>query len=151
LQHNRPPLDRPGTADPQVGRSYCYGIRSERGLCEEVDLYLAYRWFCRLELVGKPQRLSADTRIWIGGDPRLDFGGEEDRAACTRMGQERAQRWDLQSIRFHHRSGLEHPYLPRRQNSAAVPSAIHHVAERRHKEQHEALPAILTESLCALS
>jgi len=27
---------------------YCYGIRSERRLCEEVKLHLAYRWFCRL-------------------------------------------------------------------------------------------------------
>jgi transposase len=27
---------------------YCYGIRSERRLCEEVRLNLAYRWFCRL-------------------------------------------------------------------------------------------------------
>ena len=26
---------------------YCYGIRSERRLCEEVHLNLAYRWFCR--------------------------------------------------------------------------------------------------------
>jgi len=29
---------------------YCYGIRSERRLCEEVSLNLAYRWFCRLDL-----------------------------------------------------------------------------------------------------
>src|SRR3974390_2408804 len=29
---------------------YCYGIRSERRLCEEVALHLAYRWFCRLDL-----------------------------------------------------------------------------------------------------
>src|ERR671912_927658 len=29
---------------------YCYGIRSERKLCEEVSLHLAYRWFCRLDL-----------------------------------------------------------------------------------------------------
>jgi transposase len=29
---------------------YCSGIRSERRLCEEVHLNLAYRWFCRLEL-----------------------------------------------------------------------------------------------------
>ena len=29
---------------------YCYGIRSERQLCEEVALNLAYRWFCRLDL-----------------------------------------------------------------------------------------------------
>jgi len=29
---------------------YCYSIRSERRLCQEVDLNLAYRWFCRLGL-----------------------------------------------------------------------------------------------------
>jgi transposase len=29
---------------------YCLGIRSERRLCEEVHLNLAYRWFCRLGL-----------------------------------------------------------------------------------------------------
>ena len=29
---------------------YCYGIRSERRLCQEIDLNLAYRWFCRLDL-----------------------------------------------------------------------------------------------------
>jgi len=29
---------------------YCFGIRSERRLCEEVSLNLAYRWFCRLGL-----------------------------------------------------------------------------------------------------
>jgi IS5 family transposase len=32
---------------------YCYGIRSERRLCEEVHLNLAYRGFCRLGLDGE--------------------------------------------------------------------------------------------------
>ena len=32
---------------------YCYGIRSERRLCEEVNLHLAYRWFCKLDLEDK--------------------------------------------------------------------------------------------------
>jgi IS5 family transposase len=32
---------------------YCYGIRSERRLCEDVELHLAYRWFCRLDLDDK--------------------------------------------------------------------------------------------------
>jgi transposase len=32
---------------------YCFGIRSERPLCEEVHLNLAYRWFCRLGLDGQ--------------------------------------------------------------------------------------------------
>lgn len=48
------PIGRP-SIDPElmirmliVG--YCYGIRSERRLCEEVHLNLAYRWFCRLSL-----------------------------------------------------------------------------------------------------
>jgi transposase len=33
--------------------AYCFGIRSERKLCEEVGLHLAYRWFCRLDLDDK--------------------------------------------------------------------------------------------------
>jgi transposase len=48
------PIGRP-SIDPEllirmllVG--YCLGIRSERRLCEEVHLNLAYRWFCRLGL-----------------------------------------------------------------------------------------------------
>jgi len=31
---------------------YCFGIRSERRLCDEIHLNLAYRWFCRLGLDG---------------------------------------------------------------------------------------------------
>ena len=45
---------------------YCFGIRSERRLCEEVHLNLAYRWFCRwgwFETIrarkeGRPDRLT---------------------------------------------------------------------------------------------
>ena len=29
---------------------YCYGIRSERRHCQEVELHLAYRWFRRFDL-----------------------------------------------------------------------------------------------------
>ena len=32
---------------------YCFGIRSERRLCDEVHLNLSYRWFCRLSLEDK--------------------------------------------------------------------------------------------------
>src|ERR1700676_2896784 len=59
-QHLAPfysPIGRP-SIDPEfmirmlmVG--YCFGIRSERRLCEEVHLNLAYRWFCRLALDGQ--------------------------------------------------------------------------------------------------
>ena len=48
---------RPST-DPELMirmliAGYCMGIRSERRLCEEVHLNLAYRWFCRLGLDDK--------------------------------------------------------------------------------------------------
>jgi len=32
---------------------YCYGVRFERRLCQEVELHLGYRWFCRLDLDDK--------------------------------------------------------------------------------------------------
>jgi transposase len=34
-------------------RRLSYGIRFERKLYEEVELHLAYRWFCRLDLDDK--------------------------------------------------------------------------------------------------
>jgi transposase len=58
-EHLRPYYSETGrpSVDPElmirmliVG--YCLGIRSERRLCEEVHLNLAYRWFCRLGLDG---------------------------------------------------------------------------------------------------
>src|SRR5246500_4939690 len=59
-QHLAPfysPLGRP-SIDPELMIrmliiGYCFGIRSERRLCEEVHLNLAYRWFCRLGLDGE--------------------------------------------------------------------------------------------------
>src|SRR5499426_4282535 len=50
------PIGRP-SVDPELMIrmlliGYSFGIRSERRLCEEVHLNLAYRWFCRLGLDG---------------------------------------------------------------------------------------------------
>ena len=47
----RPSID-PELMMRMVIVGYCFGIRSERRLCEEVHLNLAYRWFCRLGLDG---------------------------------------------------------------------------------------------------
>ena len=44
---------------------YCFGIRSEWRLCEEVHLNLAYRWFCRLG--HKPSTASASFGNKSGG------------------------------------------------------------------------------------
>ena len=48
-QTGRPSID-PELMIRMLIVGYCYGIRSERRLCEEVHLNLAYRWFCRLGL-----------------------------------------------------------------------------------------------------
>lgn len=59
-QHLAPsysPIGRP-SVDPELMLrmlivGYCYGIRSERRLCQEVHVNLAYRLFCRLGLKGE--------------------------------------------------------------------------------------------------
>jgi transposase len=58
-EHLRPYYSETGrpSVDPELMIrmlliGYCFGIRSERRLCEEVHLNLAYRWFCRLALDG---------------------------------------------------------------------------------------------------
>ncbi len=48
-QTGRPSID-PELLIRMLIVGYCFGIRSERRLCEEVHLNLAYRWFCRLDL-----------------------------------------------------------------------------------------------------
>ena len=48
-ENGRPSID-PELMLRMLIAGYCYGIRFERRLCEEVELHLAYRWFCRLDL-----------------------------------------------------------------------------------------------------
>jgi transposase len=48
-QTGRPSID-PELMTRMLIVGYSYGIRSERRLCDEVHLNLAYRWFCRLGL-----------------------------------------------------------------------------------------------------
>ncbi|WP_324753161.1 IS1182 family transposase [Roseovarius sp. Pro17] len=47
--HGRPSID-PEPMIRMLLLGYCQGIRSERRLCEEVHVNLAYRWFCKLDL-----------------------------------------------------------------------------------------------------
>jgi len=43
---------------------YCMGSRLERRLCEELQLNLAYHWFCRLDLGGAvPDHLFSSDRM----------------------------------------------------------------------------------------
>jgi Transposase domain (DUF772) len=60
---------------------YCFGIRSERRLCDEVHLNLAYRWFCRLGLDGGITRHSP--RTGMVGSGRAISSVEYSRASCA--------------------------------------------------------------------
>jgi transposase len=54
---------------------YCYGVRSERRLCEEVELHLAYRWFCRLDLDDKVPTIRRSQSIGTAAFARaMPFG-----------------------------------------------------------------------------
>src|ERR1043165_3803408 len=52
---------------------YCFGIRSERRLCEEVHLNLAYRWFCQLGLDGCVPNHSTFSKNRHGGFRESDL------------------------------------------------------------------------------
>jgi hypothetical protein len=51
---------------------YCYGIRSERKLCQEVELHLAYRWFCELDVQARVAHHStlSEKGLSMGDSPR---------------------------------------------------------------------------------
>ena len=61
---------------------YCFGIRSERRLREEVHLNLAHRWFCRLGLDGEvPDQLRGDD-VGVNVTSPLSLPRERDRRPC---------------------------------------------------------------------
>jgi transposase len=56
--------------DSHADIGYCYGIRSERRLCDEVSVNevsvkLSYRWFCRLGLKDKVPDHSSFSKIAV--------------------------------------------------------------------------------------
>ena len=66
LQRHRPALDRSRVIIRMLLVGYCYGIRHERRLCQEVTLHLAYRWFCKLDLDDKVPHHSTFSVNWLG-------------------------------------------------------------------------------------
>src|SRR6202142_1050992 len=68
---------------------YCFGIRSERQLCEEVHLNLAYRWFCRLGLedpVPDHSKFSKNRHGRFRDSDTLRFVFEQVLERCVREG-----------------------------------------------------------------
>jgi transposase len=68
---------------------YCFGIRSERRLCDEVHLNLAYRWFCRLGLDGHVPDHSTFSK---------NRHGRLNRAARSRFGTHCGGGWHLGAL-----------------------------------------------------
>ena len=64
----RPSID-PELMIRMLVMGYCYGTRFERRLCQEVELHLAYRWFCC-------QRATESPQFWARKIPH--FGGVGD-------------------------------------------------------------------------
>src|SRR6201987_5241631 len=62
---------------------YCFGIRSERRLCDEAHLNLAYRWFCHLGLDGAGPDHSTFSKNRHGRSGRAISSAEYSRASCA--------------------------------------------------------------------
>jgi transposase len=62
---------------------YCFGIRSERRLCDEVHLNLAYRWFCRLGLDGAVPDHSTFSKNRHGRFREATSSVARSRASCA--------------------------------------------------------------------
>src|SRR6202045_4538354 len=65
---------------------YCYGIRHERRLCQEVALHLAYRWFCKLDLDDKVPHHSTFSVNRLGRFHESEILFERVVAACMVAG-----------------------------------------------------------------
>jgi transposase len=62
---------------------YCFGIRSERRLCEEVHLNLAYRWFCRLDLEDAVPTTRPSPRTGTAASVKATPSAMYSRACCA--------------------------------------------------------------------
>lgn len=62
---------------------YCFGIRSERRLCEEVHLNLAYRWFCRLGSTALYPIIQPSRRTGMAASARAICCGASSRQSCS--------------------------------------------------------------------
>lgn len=76
---------------------YAFGIRSERRLCEEVHLNLAYRWFCRLDLTDAvPDHSTFSKNRQVTGSERAICSGGSSRQ-CWRGASSRGS-WAVRAL-----------------------------------------------------
>ena len=84
---------------------YGFGIRSERRLCEEVHLNLAYRWFCRLGLDGDVPDHSTFSKNRHGRFRESDLLRKLFETVVGRCMKEGSRGRSLRGRRQHHRGG----------------------------------------------
>src|SRR3954470_7688809 len=102
---------------------YCYGLRSERKLTQEVELHLAYRWFCRLDLDDKVPHHSTFSENRLHRFRESDvfrYIFERIVTACMAAGLVKG---GFPLRRFHHASpcaAYEHPRSRRRCHSVGM-------------------------------
>ena len=79
---------------------YCYGLRSERKLTQEVELHLAYRWFCRLDLDDKvPHHATFSETGSIGFGRAMSFAGYSSASSLPAWPPAWSRAKDLLSMR----------------------------------------------------
>ena len=70
--------------NPNANRGgYCYGIRSERRLCEEIG-HLTYRWFCRSTSMIRSRITRRCRSIGSGTSARATSCATSSSASCVR-------------------------------------------------------------------
>jgi hypothetical protein len=76
---------------------YCYGIRFERKLCEEVELHLAYRWFCCPP--GEATWILSGTTLLPHQEARMTSGLRRSHHAVKRYGLWRPSVFSIRETR----------------------------------------------------
>ena len=100
---------------------YCMGIRSERRLCEEVHLNLAYRWFCRLGLGGAVPDHSTFSKNRHGRFRESDLLRKSERVNGRPLHRERARgRRGLRGRRIDDQGRRQPPELDARRSVGAT-------------------------------
>ena len=89
----RPSID-PALIMRMLILGYAFGIRSERALCREVQVNLAYRWFCGLGLEDKVPDHSAFTWHAMSGSETVTFS-----AACLSASSAHASKPGLLAVK----------------------------------------------------
>jgi len=130
---------------------YCYGIRHERRLCQEVALHLAYRWFCKLDLDDKVPHHSTFSVNRLGRfreSEILRHIFERVVAACMAAGLVKGEGFAVDASVMEANASRYHGKAPnpgpmRNVRSAQWPSILPHSKPRRRSRKTETAAGVV--------